>query len=90
MPKEYRLSYPCDLFVSVFAESSTEARRKLVEALTPLSDGVVVCLDHPKDWPDPAERLYPRFDGDGPHVSLVSLEDGPDDEDEDAEAGAPD
>lgn len=37
MPKEYRLSYPCDLFVSVEADSLDEAKQKLVDCLAELS-----------------------------------------------------
>jgi hypothetical protein len=88
MPKEYRLSYPCDLFVSVEAESLDEAKQKLVDCLNELSgQGVIVCLDHPSSWTlDPGERLYPRQDGDGPVTSLVQLEDGPDEDEDDEEA----
>jgi hypothetical protein len=85
--KEYRLSYPCDLFVTIQAESLEEAKRKLVECLDPAIDGIIVCLDVPPQWGkkyDALERLYPRYEKDKIIPELVQLEDGPDEE---AEAG---
>jgi len=88
VPKEYRLSYPCDLFATIKAESLEAAKKKFVECLTPVADGIIVCLDTPASWGphyDAEERLYPRVDGDGIINDEISLEDGPDGEDEEDE-----
>lgn len=77
----YRLSYPADIFASIEAPTLDEAKKKLLQVLDPVSDGVIIVLDTPKGWHDPEERLYPRVDGDGLMIDQVSVEDVEGDED---------
>lgn len=85
MPNEYRLSYPCDLYVSIQADSLDEAEKKLIQVLEPVSDGIIVCLETPKGFADPEERLYPRTEDGRIIKDEISLEDGPCEDEDDEE-----
>ncbi len=87
----YRLSYPCDLFLSIEAGDLETAKKNMRQVLEPTSDGIIVVFETPKGFHDPEERLYPRVDADGIDPNLISVEDveGQDEEDDDTQDQLP-